>query len=110
MSRVPRSDWLGSRTSPPLMTRSNLSAGLIAPCAEAEPSPAPAASETEVAPIRNSRRDASNIAVPPFSQTSLLHVLVEEGRDLGEDLLRLGRRVVAQVMRVRLALVDLERG
>jgi hypothetical protein len=27
MSRLPRSDWLGSSTSPPLMTRSNLSFG-----------------------------------------------------------------------------------
>src|SRR5215213_2384788 len=38
----------------------------------------------------------------------LLHVLVEEGGDLGEDLLRLRRGVVAQVVGVRLALVDLQ--
>ena len=30
MSRLPRSDWLGSSTSPPLITRSNLSFGPIA--------------------------------------------------------------------------------
>jgi hypothetical protein len=30
MSRFPRSDWLGSSTSPPLITRSNLSFGPIA--------------------------------------------------------------------------------
>src|SRR3954454_4813228 len=38
----------------------------------------------------------------------LLHMLVEEGGDLGEDLLRLGRRVVAQVVGMRLELIDLE--
>src|SRR5215207_3344671 len=109
MSRRPRRDWLGSSTSPPLMTRSNLSAAPGAPCAEAGPNPAAVAIETEAAPVRNSRRDASNIAALRVA-TSFLHVLVEEGRDLGEDLLRLRRRVVAQVMRVRLALVDLQRG
>src|SRR5262249_47373151 len=54
MSRRPRSDWLGSSTSPPLMTRSNLSSRPIA--AIAEP-PAAAASVTEAAPVMKWRRE-----------------------------------------------------
>src|SRR5262249_60521575 len=53
MSRLPRSDWLGSSTSPPLTTRSNLSSGAMA--ARAEP---PRASASEPAVTRKSRRDA----------------------------------------------------
>ena len=46
MSRLPRSDWLGSSTSPPLITRSNLSAGPIAaPAGVAEPDNVVAAAE-----------------------------------------------------------------
>src|SRR5215813_14698942 len=57
MSRLPRSDWLGSSTSPPLTTRSNLSSGAMA--ARAEP---PRASANEPAVTRKSRRDALGMA------------------------------------------------
>src|SRR6516162_4907911 len=57
MSRLPRSDWLGSSTSPPLITRSNLSSGVMA--ARAEP---PRASANEPAVTRKSRRDALGMA------------------------------------------------
>src|SRR5262245_23764778 len=53
MSRLPRRLWLGSRTSPPLMTRSNLSFGPMA--APAGPFPA-AKRANEPAVARNWRR------------------------------------------------------
>ena len=46
MSRLPRSDWLGSSTSPPLITRSNLSFGPIAASA------GPDAAATAADPVR----------------------------------------------------------
>src|SRR5262249_15816905 len=52
MSRLPHSDWLGSSTSPPLTTRSNLSTGAMA--ARAEP---PRASANEPVGTGKSRRD-----------------------------------------------------
>src|SRR6266566_2475467 len=54
MSRRPRSDRLGSSTSPPLITRSNLSSGPMAANAD----PPAAANATEAAPVRTWRRDA----------------------------------------------------
>src|SRR5882757_9147232 len=63
MSRLPRSDWLGSSTSPPLMTRSNLSFGPIAALAR-RPDRVAAAAEPESA--RKLRRDnADMLASPP---------------------------------------------
>src|SRR4051794_40500875 len=63
MSRLPRSDWLGSSTSPPLMTRSNLSFGPIAALAR-RPDSVVAASEPDSA--RKLRRDnADMLASPP---------------------------------------------
>src|SRR5882724_1043949 len=63
MSRLPRSDWLGSSTSPPLITRSNLSAGPIA--ASARPESASAAAEP--VRLRKFRRDkADMMSAPPF--------------------------------------------
>jgi hypothetical protein len=41
---------------------------------------------------------------------SLSQVLVEEAANLCENLLRFGRAIVAQIMRVRLSLVDLKYG
>ena len=41
---------------------------------------------------------------------SLSQVLVEEAANLRENLLRFGRAIVAQIMRVRLSLVDLQYG
>src|SRR5215475_2284931 len=55
MSRRPRSDWLGSSTSPPLITRSNLSSGPMA----ASAGPPAAVSAREAAPVRTRRRDAN---------------------------------------------------
>src|SRR4051812_26076446 len=63
MSRLPRSDWLGSSTSPPLMTRSNLSFGPIAALARR---PDSAAAATEPDSVRKLRRDnADMLASPP---------------------------------------------
>src|SRR6201991_255523 len=63
MSRLPRSDWLGSSTSPPLMTRSNLSFGPIAALAR-RPDSVAAAAEPDSA--RKLRRDnADMLASPP---------------------------------------------
>src|SRR5438552_1935692 len=59
MSRLPRSDWLGSSTSQFLITRSNLSFGPIAATAGALLA---AASASEPALPRKSRRDRTDIA------------------------------------------------
>src|SRR6185312_9717881 len=61
MSRFARSDWLGSSTSPPLITRSNLSFGPMA--ARAVPDNAVAAADPER--TRKSRRDNADIGAPP---------------------------------------------
>src|SRR5215813_11013781 len=60
MSRRPRSDWLGSSTSPPLITRSNLSSGPMT----ANAGPPAEASASEAAPVRMWRRDASIVVLP----------------------------------------------
>src|SRR5262245_7498851 len=66
ISRLPRSDWLGSSTSPPLMTRSNLSFGPMAPRAGAA-----AVSAITLDEIRKSRRDNLGTAAPPQNETPL---------------------------------------
>src|ERR1700712_140359 len=64
MSRLPRSDWLGSSTSPPLITRSNLSAGPLAALAGAKrPDNVAAAADPESA--RKLRRDKADILIFP---------------------------------------------
>src|SRR5262245_23640026 len=62
MSRLPRSDWLGSSTSPPLMTRSNLSFGPMA--ASARPTRAVAAAEPDNA--RKWRRENPAMVTLPL--------------------------------------------
>src|SRR5882672_6994636 len=57
MSRFARSFWLGSSTSPPLMTRSNLS-----DCARA-PAPRPRRVPPAAAPIRKSRRVCMGVSL-----------------------------------------------
>src|SRR5579871_834933 len=64
-SRRPRSDWLGSSTSPPLITRSYLSFG---PMAANAGRPA-AESASAAAPVRTRRRDAG-ISCPPGLQAT----------------------------------------
>src|SRR5262249_3820920 len=61
MSRFPRSDWLGSSTSPPLMTRSNLSFGPIA----APAGPVSAATAADPLKARKLRRDNPVMATLP---------------------------------------------
>ena len=56
MSRLPRSDWLGSSTSPPLMTRSNLSFGPIAALARPPDSVAAAAEPESARKLRREMR------------------------------------------------------
>src|SRR5882757_4194739 len=66
MSRFPRSDWLGSSTSPPLMTRSNLSFGPIAALADVVKRPDKVAAAAELESARKLRRDnADMLASPP---------------------------------------------
>src|SRR5215831_8399112 len=74
ISRFPRSDWLGSSTSPPLITRSNLSSGPMA--ASADPPSVAAATASANAPVETSksRRDRADIT----SSSSRLS-LVEAG-------------------------------
>src|SRR6185312_2690022 len=65
MSRLPRSDWLGSMISPPLMTRSNLSFGPMAACVGVgRPPSAAVAAEARVS-VRQRRRDTAFMAVLP---------------------------------------------
>ena len=56
--------WLGSSTSPPLMTRSNLSLGPMAASAGPPGSPRPTApaADAEPASARNSRREVAGMA------------------------------------------------
>src|SRR5205807_8881607 len=61
MSRLPLSDWLGSSTSPPLITRSNLSFGPMAALALADS----AAAAAEPVSSRKRRRDNADMALPP---------------------------------------------
>src|SRR4029078_2850109 len=61
MSRFARSDWLGSSTSPPLITRSNLSFGPIAACV----APDHAIEGADPERTRKSRRDNADIGAPP---------------------------------------------
>jgi len=61
MSRPPRSDWLGSSTSPPLITRSNLSAGPIAASAR----PAIAAATADPVRPRKFLRDKADMMGAP---------------------------------------------
>ena len=61
MSRFPRSDWLGSSTSPPLITRSNLSFGPIAALAR----PDDAATAADPVRLRKSRRENPLMATLP---------------------------------------------
>ena len=62
MSRLPRRFWLGSSTSPPLMTRSNLSFGPIAAKAGA----LAAASASRACGARKSRRDKTDMSPSPM--------------------------------------------
>ena len=62
MSRFPRSDWLGSSTSPPLITRSNLSFGPIAALA----CPDMAATAADPVRLRKSRRENPLMATLPL--------------------------------------------
>src|SRR3977135_1700395 len=63
MSRFPRSDWLGSSTSPPLMTRSNLSFGPMAAPADVVKRRDSAAAADPVS-ARKLRRDNADMAFP----------------------------------------------
>src|ERR1700744_3124979 len=65
MSRLPRSDWLGSSTSPPLITRSNLSAGPIAACADGARPPDSVAAAAEPESARTRRRDSADMTTLP---------------------------------------------
>ena len=62
MSRLPLSDWLGSSTSPPLITRSNLSFGPIAALAP----PDAVATAADPVTLRKSRRENPVIATLPL--------------------------------------------
>src|SRR4051812_720307 len=66
MSRFPRSDWLGSSTSPPLITRSNLSFGPIAAFADDVKRPDSVAAAADPESARKLRRDnADMLTFPP---------------------------------------------
>jgi len=65
MSRLPRSDWLGSSTSPPLMTRSNLSAGPIAALAEVAKGCDITAAAADPVNFRKLRRDTADMKALP---------------------------------------------
>src|SRR3981189_275271 len=65
MSRLPRSDWLGSSTSPPLMTRSNLSFGPIAAFADVLKRPDKVAAAAEPESARKLRRDNADMLTSP---------------------------------------------
>src|SRR3954468_7178691 len=62
ISRFPRNDWLGSSTSPPLITRSNLSFGPIAAWAR----PDMAATAADPVRLRKSRRENPLMASLPL--------------------------------------------
>src|SRR4051812_27715718 len=65
MSRLPRSDWLGSRTSPPLITRSNLSAGPIAPPAGVVRACTTTPAAADPVNFRKLRRDIADMLMLP---------------------------------------------
>ena len=65
MSRLPRSDWLGSSTSPPLITRSNLSVGPIAASAEPVNRPDRAAAAADPVRLRKLRRENADMVALP---------------------------------------------
>src|SRR4051812_16332557 len=71
MSRLARSDWLGSSTSPPLIKRSNLSFGPMAARACPDRPDMAAAKASEPAPRIKSRREAAGMSIP-FPATSIL--------------------------------------
>src|SRR5476649_1533134 len=64
MSRLPRSDWLGSSTSPPLITRSNLSVGAIAAPAGVARRPDRTTAAVDPESARKWRRDTTDIRFP----------------------------------------------
>src|ERR1700730_9354109 len=64
MSRFPRSDWLGSSTSPPLITRSNLSAGPIAASVGVKRPDSVAAAADPVSSRKWRRDNAGMLALP----------------------------------------------
>ena len=64
MSRFPRNDWLGSSTSPPLITRSNLSVGPIAAAACVVNRPDNAAAAEPVSARKLRRDNADMLALP----------------------------------------------
>src|SRR3984893_3435487 len=71
MSRWPRRDWLGSSTSPPLITRSNLSAGPIAaPAAVTEPDNVAAAAE----PVSARKEGRNSADMQAFSPKNFLSI------------------------------------
>src|SRR5436190_13837486 len=65
ISRLALRLWLGSSTSPPLMTRSNLSSDPIAAMAGGAPNPAAESASTEAEPasVKNSRREVAGMTV-----------------------------------------------
>ncbi len=65
MSRFPRSDWLGSSTSPPLITRSNLSAGPIAAPAGVAKRPDSVAAAADPVSARKLRRENADMLALP---------------------------------------------
>src|SRR3981189_3716072 len=65
-ARLPRSDWLGSSTSPPLITRSNLSAGPIAALADVVKRPDSAAAAADPVSSRKCRRDKADRGARPL--------------------------------------------
>src|SRR3954469_12994878 len=97
MSRFPRSDWLGSSTSPPLITRSNLSFGPIAALAK-RPDSIAAAAEPDSA--RKLRRDnADMLASPPKSlflcgDDEANTTIAQAGRFLSDQLCNFRRRAL----------------
>src|ERR1700738_2270155 len=67
MSLLPRSDWLGSITSPPLMTRSNLSFGPMAALAPETKRALAAKAPNAPVLVRNSRREVAPMKTPPLN-------------------------------------------
>src|SRR4051794_882091 len=76
MSRLPRSDWLGSSRSQFLISRSNLSFGPIAACADV------AATAAAALPPRKSRRDKTDMSPSPRLPVLRLPVLARLSRRL----------------------------
>src|SRR5450759_3079439 len=72
MSRLPRSDWLGSSTSPPLITRSNLSAGPMAAPAGVVKRPDSVAAAADPVSARKLRRDKADMDMLALPQIGFL--------------------------------------